>query len=185
MRLKYMRLSFALWVEETSRDAAPVDIEYDFSYDSSVCREDSDYWHHHSAAGTVTRFHVTELRARIGPTSVKGCPVHPSLLSDARITSAMTDGTEFTLQDNWRAKDSRTLPCRWTGTTVFNTAKTKVKVSYGECAAPAEENRLFPKWILWSCPAVHRLHYYPRSILCQGSNRRSIYKCTIPLRAMI
>ena len=133
-----MRLSFALWVEENSRDAAPVDIEYDFSYDSSACREDSDYWHHHSAAGTVAQFHVTELRARIDPTSVKGCLVHPSLLSDARITSAMTDGTEFTLQDNWRAKDSRTLPCRWTGTTVFNTAKTKVKVSYDECAAPAE-----------------------------------------------
>ena len=44
---------------------------------------------------------------------------------------AMTDGTEFTLQDSWRARDSRPLPCRWTGKTVFvvgNSAKTQVKI---------------------------------------------------------
>ena len=86
---------------EDSRDAAPVDIGYDgydSTYDSPACREERDHWHHDPAAGTVTRFHVAE-RARFDPTSVKGCPVDPSLLSGARINSAMTDGTEFTLQD--------------------------------------------------------------------------------------
>ena len=44
---------------------------------------------------------------------------------------AMTDGTEFTLQDSWRARDPRPLPCRWTGKTVFvvgTSAKTQVKI---------------------------------------------------------
>ena len=77
------------------RDAAPADVQYDSAYESPACREDRGYWHHNSRAGTVTRFHIVERRARFDPTSVKGCPAEPSLLSDARITNAMTDGTEF------------------------------------------------------------------------------------------
>ncbi|CAE7247081.1 JNK [Symbiodinium necroappetens] len=135
---------------EDSRDAAPVDIGYDgydSTYDSPACREERDHWHHDPAAGTVTRCHVAE-RARFDPTAVKGCPVDPSLLSGARKTSAMTDGTEFTLQDNWRKKDPCTLPCRWTGKTVFvigNAGKAKVKVSFDECATPAQLKTVQPK----------------------------------------
>ncbi|CAE7815308.1 unnamed protein product [Symbiodinium sp. CCMP2456] len=121
------------------RDAVPADVDYDSGYESPACRTEHDYWHHDSVAGTVTRFHVVERRARFDPQSVKGCPIDPSLLSDARITCAMTGGTEFTLQDSWRSKDSRTLPCRWTGKTVVvigNPAKSKVKVSFDKMKAP-------------------------------------------------
>ena len=44
---------------------------------------------------------------------------------------AMTDDTECTLQDSWRARDPRPLSCRWTGKTVFvvgHSAKTQVKI---------------------------------------------------------
>ena len=97
-----------------SRDAAPVDIDYDSSYESSTERHDKDYWMHDVKAGTVTRFHFVNRRARFDD---------PSTLSDARITMAMTDGTEFTVQDSWRAADPRPLPCRWTGKTVFVTGR--------------------------------------------------------------
>ena len=116
---------------EDARDAAPADVVFDTAYDSPAEKHQKDYWFHDADAGTVTRFHITERRARFDPTSVAGCPVDPALLSDARITMAMTDGTEFTLQNSWRARDSRPLPCRWTGKTVFiigNSAKTQVKV---------------------------------------------------------
>ncbi|CAE7488465.1 unnamed protein product [Symbiodinium sp. CCMP2592] len=116
---------------EDSRDAAPVDIAFDSDYESSAERHDKDYWYHDVAAGTVTRFHVIERPARFNPTSVKDCPVDPATLTDVRVTMAMTDGTEFTIQDAWRAHDTRSLPCRWTGKTIFvigSSAKTQVKV---------------------------------------------------------
>ncbi|CAE7620794.1 JNK, partial [Symbiodinium sp. CCMP2592] len=116
---------------EDSRDAAPVDIAFDSEYESGAERHDKDYWYHDVAAGTVTRFHVIERRARFNPTSVKDCPVDPATLTDVRMTMAMTDGTEFTLQDSWRSSDVRSLPCRWTGKTVFvigSSAKTQIKV---------------------------------------------------------
>ncbi|CAE7248599.1 unnamed protein product [Symbiodinium sp. CCMP2592] len=116
---------------EDSRDAAPVDIAYDSDYESGAERHDKDYWYHDVAAGTITRFHVIERRARFNPTSVKDCPVDPATLTDVRMTMAMTDGTEFTLQDSWRSSDTRSLPCRWTGKTVFvigSSAKTQIKV---------------------------------------------------------
>ncbi|CAE7222918.1 GABBR2 [Symbiodinium sp. CCMP2592] len=116
---------------EDSRDAAPVDIAYDSEYESGAERHDKDYWYHDVAAGTITRFHVIERRARFNPTSVKDCPVDPATLTDVRMTMAMTDGTEFTLQDSWRSSDTRSLPCRWTGKTVFvigSSAKTQIKV---------------------------------------------------------
>ncbi|CAE7201943.1 GABBR2 [Symbiodinium sp. CCMP2592] len=116
---------------EDSRDAAPVDIAYDSEYESGAERRDKDYWYHDVAAGTITRFHVIERRARFNPTSVKDCPVDPTTLTDVRMTMAMTDGTEFTLQDSWRSSDTRSLPCRWTGKTVFvigSSAKTQIKV---------------------------------------------------------
>ena len=104
---------------EDTRDAAPGDVMFDDAYDSPAEKHQKDYWFHDVDVGTVTRFHITACRARFDPTSVAGCPVDPALLSDARITLAMTDGTEFTLQDSWRACDRRPLPCRWTGKTVF------------------------------------------------------------------
>ncbi|CAE7345631.1 unnamed protein product [Symbiodinium sp. CCMP2592] len=116
---------------EDSRDAAPVDIAYDSDYESGAERHDKDYWYHDVAAGTITRFHVIERRTRFNPTSVKDCPVDPATLTDVRMTMAMTDGTEFTLQDSWRSSDTRSLPCRWTGKTVFvigSSAKTQIKV---------------------------------------------------------
>ncbi|CAE7806513.1 JNK [Symbiodinium sp. CCMP2592] len=116
---------------EDSRDVAPVDIAYDSEYESGAERHDKDYWYHDVAAGTITRFHVIERRARFNPTSVKDCPVDPATLTDVRMTMAMTDGTEFTLQDSWRSSDTRSLPCRWTGKTVFvigSSAKTQIKV---------------------------------------------------------
>ncbi|CAE6962770.1 unnamed protein product [Symbiodinium sp. CCMP2592] len=116
---------------EDSRDAVPVDITYDSDYESGAERHDKDYWYHDVAAGTITQFHVIERRARFNPTSVKDCPVDPATLTDVRMTMAMTDGTEFTLQDSWRSSDTRSLPCRWTGKTVFvigSSAKTQVKV---------------------------------------------------------
>ncbi|CAE7035015.1 unnamed protein product [Symbiodinium sp. CCMP2592] len=116
---------------EDSRDAAPVDIAYDSEYESGAERHDKDYWYHDVAAGTITRFHVVERRARFNPTSVKDCPVDPATLTDVRMTMAMTDGTEFTLQDSWRSSDARSLPCRWTGKTVFvigSSAKPQIKV---------------------------------------------------------
>ncbi|CAE7624163.1 Clec16a [Symbiodinium sp. CCMP2592] len=116
---------------EDSRDAAPVDIAFDSDYESGAERHDKDYWYHDVAAGTITRFHVIERRARFNPTSVKDCPVDPATLTDVRMTMAMTDGTEFTLQDSWRLSDVRSLPCRWTGKTVFvigSSAKTQIKV---------------------------------------------------------
>ncbi|CAE7248022.1 JNK [Symbiodinium sp. CCMP2592] len=116
---------------EDSRDAAPVDIAFDSEYESGAERHDKDYWYHDVAAGTVTRFHVIERRARFNPTSVKDCPVDPATLTDVRMTMAMTDGTEFTLQDSWRSSDVRSLPCRWTGKTVFvfgSSAQTQIKV---------------------------------------------------------
>eukprot|EP00439_Symbiodinium_sp_Y106_P079851 s1908_g18.t1 len=95
---------------EDARDAAPADVVFDTAYDSPAEKHQKDYWFHDADAGTVTRFHITERRARFDPTSVAGCPVDPALLSDARITMAMTDGTEFTLQNSWRARDSRQGP---------------------------------------------------------------------------
>ncbi|CAE7775556.1 JNK [Symbiodinium sp. CCMP2592] len=58
---------------EDSRDAAPADIAFDSEYESGAERHDKDYWYHDVAAGTVTRFHVIERRARFNPTSVKDC----------------------------------------------------------------------------------------------------------------
>ena len=72
-------------------------------------------------------------------------PVDPALLSDARITLAMTDGTEFTLQDSWRARDSRPLPCRWTGKTVFivgKSARTQVKIRSDKPVADDQVRRV-------------------------------------------
>ena len=88
---------------EDTRDAASADVAYDSAYDSPAEKhqKDYDYW-----------FHDPERRARFDPKSVTGCPVDPALLSDARVTMAMTDGTEFTLQDSWRVRDPRPLPCR-------------------------------------------------------------------------
>ncbi|CAE6971381.1 unnamed protein product, partial [Symbiodinium sp. CCMP2592] len=116
---------------EDSRDAAPVDMAFDSEYESGAERHDKDYWYHDVAAGTITRFHVIERRARFNPTSVKDCPVDPATLTDVRVTMAMTDGTEFTFQDSWRSSDVRSLPCRWTGKTVFvigSSAKTQIRV---------------------------------------------------------
>ncbi|CAE7248571.1 JNK [Symbiodinium sp. CCMP2592] len=116
---------------EDSRDAAPVDIAFDSDYESSAERHDKDYWYHDVAAGTITRFHVIERRARFNPTSVKDCPVDPATPTDVRVTMAMTNGTKFTIQDSWRVRDTRSLPCRWTGKTIFvigSSAKTQVKV---------------------------------------------------------
>ncbi|CAE7251308.1 JNK [Symbiodinium sp. CCMP2592] len=116
---------------EDSRDAAAADIAFDLEYESGAERHDKDYWHHDVAAGTITRFHVVERRARFNPTSVKDCPVDPSTLTDVRVTMAMTDGTEFTMQVSWRTADVRSLPCRWTGKTIFvigSSTKTQVKV---------------------------------------------------------
>ena len=116
---------------EDSRDAEPADISFDSDNESPADIYQKDEWFYDQEAGTVTRFHVTDRRARFDPSSVKGCPVDPALLSDARITMAMTDGAEFTLQDSWRARDPRPLPCRWTEKSVFvvgNSAKTQVKI---------------------------------------------------------
>ena len=60
---------------EDTRDAAPGDVVFDDAYESPAERHQRDYWFHDANAGTITRFHVTERRARFDPTSVAGCPV--------------------------------------------------------------------------------------------------------------
>ena len=85
---------------EDTRDAASADVVFDSACESPAEKHQKDHWFHDADAGTVTRFHAPERRARFDPKSVTGCPVDPALLSDARITMAMTDGTEFTLQDS-------------------------------------------------------------------------------------
>ena len=68
---------------EDTRDAASADVVFDSACESPAEKHQKDHWFHDADAGTVTRFHAPERRARFDPKSVTGAL---SILHSVRCT---------------------------------------------------------------------------------------------------